>query len=372
MASLDHIFLKIFQEEQPTLTSTVQECVEEQEPVATSEPQLIDTVAFPASEIATGIEAEEEATGINSGRESGPSRRFRELYARRQTEASSNEPSDSLFPLRAFADEEPTTDVTQEAGESILKMYEETPISAPQVEREQEREIEYMAPIVGKLPTSCQRMLQRGAAELASLADAIHESRCTGRRILGFKGVDAGTGCSTLLLGVVGEFVRRGLSVLVIDGNFDNPVLASLLNIKVSFGWEEAVFEKKPLETSLMKVTFPVEKIKRPGPLRPEAFFYFLPLAKKSVSRAIVASCKRQWLDRVHEVAEGFDLVLVDMGRCERNTMQEKVFEMLRFGLEGYYLVRDVRKADEVTLRECIECSTEYDLPCLGIVENFV
>lgn len=396
MATLNHVFLKIFQEETGSGTPVSEPgsgnaCPEESSRLAGEETlrrvgkpgmECADTVAFPQAATPMATPTAIPATSrVGEDEGTGPSRRFRDVYsARSLSRTRGNETS------YTGEEENGTGEKSDRSAELTLKVFGEASegeSGAGQTDRDgreqngreqngRDREIEFLSPIPGRFPSSCRRMLQRGAKELASLGDALQEARAAGHRVLGFKGMGPGTGCSTLLLGAVGELVRRGLSILVIDGNFENPVLATLLNIKVTFGWEDAVFEKRPLETSLMRVTLPVEKRVTIGPLRTSAFFHFLPLAAQTVSRAIVAGCKRQWFEMVQEVSQEFDLVLVDTGGSSMTTAEENVCEMLRFGIDGYFAVRDARRNADEVLRCCVERSDAYELPCLGIVENFV
>lgn len=209
-------------------------------------------------------------------------------------------------------------------------------------------------------PGVCDEIFRRGETEFAQLADAVDAAMRKGNKIFGFGGWGNGTGVSTLLLGILDEMLRRRQRVLLLDANFQHPDLAELLGIPAGATWENLARESGSERPS--------------GLVRVETDsvpFWFLPLERESVPEAVAASCRKSWFRAFLELAEPFDLVLIDHGSLRSGNPREKVLELLRFGCDGYFMVSDARaprRDDESSLQTV---SNECRLPCFGVIENF-
>ena len=209
-------------------------------------------------------------------------------------------------------------------------------------------------------PGVCDEIFRRGEAEFAQLADAVGAAMRKGNKIFGFGGWGNGTGVSTLLLGILDEMLRRRQRVLLLDANFQHPGLAELLNVPAGATWEN--LSRGP-ESDGPSGLVRVETDSVP--------FWFLPLGRESVPDAVAASCRKSWFRAFLELAEPFDLVLIDHGSLRSGNPREKVLELLRFGCDGYFMVSDARfprRGEEASLPTV---SDECRLPCFGVIENF-
>ncbi|MDO5566095.1 MAG: hypothetical protein Q4G59_05515, partial [Planctomycetia bacterium] len=206
---------------------------------------------------------------------------------------------------------------------------------------------------------------------LSGIGDILEKTIRAGHKIVGFKGTGRKCGSSTLLLGAVAELARRGWNILVVDGSFDHPSLASSLELKTETGWDDAVFRKAPLESAMVRIAVTTENQSENTTDRKPSFC-FLPLVPQTVSRAIVASCKKDWLNKILDLSDRFDLVLVDTGSYGLDSLEEKVQEMLRFGVDGFFLVKDTRNRVNAFIPELVDQIRKVDLACLGIIENFI
>ena len=209
-------------------------------------------------------------------------------------------------------------------------------------------------------PGACREIFRRGEREFAQLADVVIDAARKGNKIFGFGGWGNGCGVSTLLLGILVEMLSRRRRVLLIDANFRHPDLADILDIPPGATWENLSREAGPdCPSGLVRVEAD------PAP------FWFLPLSREGVPEAVAASCRKSWFRAFLELAEPFDLVLVDHGSLHSGNPREKVLELLRFGCDGYFMVTDARsplRGDEAALPAV---SDECRLPCFGVIENF-
>ncbi|MDO4586471.1 MAG: hypothetical protein Q4C95_04150 [Planctomycetia bacterium] len=228
-------------------------------------------------------------------------------------------------------------------------------------------------------PSICDEMFQNASVQLSALGNAVYEEILAGHKIIGFNGLSSQSGCSIILLGLAGEMLSRGLSVLLIDGNFENPSLASLLDINVQTGWEQAVLNHQSLDSDLIKIKIAVNSdetvlstscLPRISNLD-NAFLYLLPLSKGTVLKAIKASYHPDLNKMIHQISDQFDLILWDSG-CSDVSIQEKISEMKRFREDGYYLVQDIRLNNQRHIQQLVTESSRSNIPCLGIIENFV
>lgn len=213
---------------------------------------------------------------------------------------------------------------------------------------------------MGQWPAHCRDIFERGKVEFAELADAVGSAVFKGNRILGFGGWGNGTGVSTLVLGILDEMLRRRRKVLLIDADFQRPQLAEILGIPVESGWENLPrYPESISDCGLVRVD------------AEQAPFWFLPLLARGVPEAVAVSCKKRWFHSLLELAERFDLILIDHGSLRTGNDREKVFELLRFGCDGYFIVNDTRSPLGANASRLPAVSDECRLPCLGIIENF-
>lgn len=246
---------------------------------------------------------------------------------------------------------------------------EHTPTSASGTE-EKQKPVATIPWSDGTMPRICRQMLGRARVELGAIGDVLEKTMQAGHKIVGFKGTGRKCGASTLLLGAAAELALRGRNVLVVDGSFEHPSLVSSLELKSTIGWDDAVFRKAPLESTMVRIDVtPQGQSENTNDHRQS--FCFLPLIPQTVSRAIVASCKKDWLNKILDLSDHFDLILIDTGSYDPDSIEEKVQEMLRFGVDGFFLVKDTRTRVNAFIPELVDQIRKVDLACLGIIENF-
>ncbi len=250
---------------------------------------------------------------------------------------------------------------------------------------------------ISSWPRDLLRLYEKGENAFSELATTIQRDMARGMKILGFGSAAHGAGTTSLILGLVREMVLRHYSLLVIDADFEQPSIAEKLGIIVDRGWEEFLPKREgESPRGLLKVSFVQEEKSRrffpkkrtkkmfsDSSVRLEKFkgdaefgcfgdFYLLPLQRHNIVAAATVSGRRLWLARFLELAEFFDLVLIDHGLLATHDDTKKIEELLRFGGDGWYLVDDVRQHRTEAARKMIEQTAQCDFPCLGIIENFI
>ena len=214
--------------------------------------------------------------------------------------------------------------------------------------------------VMREWPAEYRRICERGAAEFAELADAVEETSAEGGKIFGFGGWGEQTGVSTLVLGLLQEMLRRRQRVLLVDANFQHPEMAKLFGVPAETGWENLLRGPEDgVESGLIRVD------------TEEFPFYFLPLVRETVPEAVNMVCRKSWCRRFLELTESFDLVLIDHGSLRTGNDREKIFEILRFGCDGYFMVTDKRSRFNADSADFSALSNGSRLSCFGVIENF-
>ncbi|MBR5626218.1 MAG: hypothetical protein IKW74_01195, partial [Thermoguttaceae bacterium] len=226
----------------------------------------------------------------------------------------------------------------------------------------------------GNAPALCRHMLDRASHEVFNLGNALQQAILNGYRIIGFNGITIQSGCSTLMVSAAGELMNRGLSVLLMDANFENPSLASLFDLDPDYGWETAILNREPLESSIIRLAIPASDFEAfPGNRKKETslrsreqFLHLLPLTSQATDQIRLASCEKILTQNLRDLTHRFDVILIDTGACLPENPSESVFRMLRLGEDGFYLVDNVRETNKNHLDELLSECYRYEHPCLG------
>ncbi len=223
-------------------------------------------------------------------------------------------------------------------------------------------------------PRDILRLLSRGEEAFDQLSNLVERQAAAGTRMFGFGGARHGVGCSTLVLSLAHELVCRHYGVLLVDASFETPALAAYFGLEPADGWETILSQQEDSPSDgLLRLQFPRQRFPQGDEaLQQRCGLFLLPLSPGSIPAAFSASCRQIWLARLLELAESFDIVLVDHGVVVSSDDRRKAEEMLRFGCDGWYLVDDARGSVPEAALGIIEQTDLCDLPCLGRIENFV
>jgi protein-tyrosine kinase len=97
-------------------------------------------------------------------------------------------------------------------------------------------------------PSGCARLGLDAAEQIGQLAAALRTASVQGQRVVAITGCHRGDGCTTLLLCAARRLAEQDLRVVLVDADFDNPLLARRLGLLPEFGWEAVLAGHSPLD----------------------------------------------------------------------------------------------------------------------------
>ncbi|MBN2024474.1 MAG: hypothetical protein JW809_16965 [Pirellulales bacterium] len=203
-------------------------------------------------------------------------------------------------------------------------------------------------------PAVCTRLTPAAAAQIDQLALGLIGAPQR-PRVIGAVGSGRGAGCTTLLLGAARRLAARGLQVVLVDGDWDNPQLARRLGLVPEYGWEEALSGRLPVAEAL------IESV--------EDQLALLPWCRRTVASAEpVAVVGLSDAGTILDVlADHFDLVLVDLGALETGNEPASMDGRL----DAAVLVHNVRLGRVEQLERSRRRLAAAGIRVLGVVENF-
>ena len=142
--------------------------------------------------------------------------------------------------------------------------------------------------------------IDRHADDLAVLGDAIKRCMGNGHRVIVLQSTSRGAGCTTVAMAVARLLAGEGNSIALVDAAFRQPGLAAAAGLVIDEGWERTLAAQVPIAESV------IQSLQDAIAIVP-----LLPLREELLAAAV-------WPDRVaaalRELAENFDIVLVDAG----------------------------------------------------------
>ncbi|MDO5580082.1 MAG: hypothetical protein Q4G69_03020 [Planctomycetia bacterium] len=228
---------------------------------------------------------------------------------------------------------------------------------------------------LGDFPLFLRDLPHEAERELYGLGEYLYEKLLDGHKVLGFMGTKNAAGCSTLILAVAGEILRKGLSLLIVDTHTEGSDILSFLDHPDRISLPET----KDLRRKILKISVPAaaEAQWKQDDLYSGPFLYFLQgsslmESERSEEEESDPDHKESLDQKIRSVADDFDIVLIDAGSCENLSDDHILQNMMRVGEDGFFVVRDVREKDNDRIRDLAEKGRAVRIPCLGIVENFV
>jgi Mrp family chromosome partitioning ATPase len=163
-----------------------------------------------------------------------------------------------------------------------------------------------------------------------------------------------GEGRTTTAACLARAAARSGLSTVLIDGDFENPQLASMLGLNSLAGWEDVMLASLPLEEA--------------GVLSIEDRFTLLPALRARPAAELYG--RRRIQKALASIAAQFELVVIDLGPIvEDDCGPYQSIQNCPF--DAAVLVRDLRWTTESQLGEAIGRLEELETPILAVIENF-
>ncbi|MFO0883484.1 MAG: hypothetical protein U0894_04740 [Pirellulales bacterium] len=189
--------------------------------------------------------------------------------------------------------------------------------------------------------------MQAGAKLVAAAKDGLRTLAITGSR--------RGEGRSTLAMCLARCAAQSGISVAIIDADFQRPQLASQIGLEIAYGWQDAASGKIPLaEAAVKSIADRVTVL----PLEASAASAPLSLANPNVTSII------------RTAADTFDLVIIDLGPTAAG--EEPLFpagEPSPF--DAVIVLRDLRYATVAESQTVARRLQANGVEAVGIAENY-
>ena len=208
-------------------------------------------------------------------------------------------------------------------------------------------------------PAVCRTLLQKGGSQLDHVVRILLSRADAGKSLIGVLGLFPKVGATTTALCLASRTAGRGRSVLVADGNFRSPRIASMLDAVPTAGWEEALKHRAPLADAVIHSTGDNLNVLALGP-RPVKDSQ--PLAG-GLQAAVTAGVMRH----------SFDLSIVDLGTFFDPASQPTVLELIsNMGVDATVAVVGPDPADPRDVATIVEHLNRSGCELLGVIENRV
>jgi len=208
-------------------------------------------------------------------------------------------------------------------------------------------------------PSGCTRLRMVAGDQIDRLADALVAGLRQGQRVVAMSGCRRGDGCTTLLLCVARRLAERGMKIVLVDADFDNPLLARRLGLLPEAGWEEVVAARLPVEEVI------IESV--------QDRLAVLPLCGSLPGQGHPAGNSPDPVTGLDSLREHYDLVLVDWGELgdgagSGNGSSHALVDWI----DAVVLVHNVRSTPQQELDRIRRRAQAAGLVEAGITENFV
>ena len=200
------------------------------------------------------------------------------------------------------------------------------------------------------LPRPCEVIEEYAADTLDDVADRMAKSLESGRNLVSVRSWARGAGRTTLSICMARRLAYHGKSVLLIDGDFDNPRLATQLGVKFETGWEATLGESVDAESCCVSSV-------RDG-------FSIMPLVDGEIDFVDI-DVVEQTKKILAKVCDEFDVVMVDAGPGSQIWDHPSIAEQL-----GIVIVQDNRRP-ETEIDDLVNRMKRRGTPILGLIGNF-
>ncbi len=204
-----------------------------------------------------------------------------------------------------------------------------------------------------KWPAIVDKLIGEEHEQLEQVAVRLLEEARDGKNLLAVTGGMRGEGRTTLTLSLARLASQLGHTVAIVDADFAHHEIGPQLGLDIPQGWECVVSEKLRLEEVAV-----------------------VSLSDRLTAFPLGSSAANTSLDGervsvvLQQLAEAFDLVLVDLGPVEASAQQGN--ESDKAGLAARaILVQDARRPNEAQLQDIVRRLDALGIEALGVVETF-
>jgi Mrp family chromosome partitioning ATPase len=207
-------------------------------------------------------------------------------------------------------------------------------------------------------PKICRTLNQQTGPQLDRVADLLRAQASAGHSLVGVMGLFPRVGATTAALCLASRAARRVCRVILADGNFCHPRVASGLDVVPTVGWEEVLKHSAPLADAVIRATDDNLDILALGPRASRD--------PQSLAGGLQAAVSAGVL------RHAYDLVLVDLGTFFDPTSQPVVLELVRnMGIDTV-VASGPESADPRDMATITEYLEPLGCQLMGTIENRV
>jgi non-specific protein-tyrosine kinase len=206
-------------------------------------------------------------------------------------------------------------------------------------------------------PAVCRALVQQSGPQFDHVVRVLQSRARAGNSLIGVLGMFARVGATTTALCLAKRATGRGQRVILADGNFRRPCVASLLEAVPTVGWEEFLKHSAPLADAVIHATsdnldvlaLGTRPVQEPQPL------------VSGLQAAVTAGVLRH----------AYDLVLLDLGTFFDPASQPTVLELTsNLGVDAVVAVTGPEPADPRDVATIVEHVGRSGCELLGVIEN--
>lgn len=202
-------------------------------------------------------------------------------------------------------------------------------------------------------PRTCDQLLASEKPYFEEAAGRLLEASRQGMRTLAICESRRGEGCSTVALCIAKSAAATGLRIGILDADFQSDGLAEMLGLEVDCNWTEAAADVTAIhEHSVQFLDQPIT---------------LFPLSREG--RQAATSTAGASLSLIPQIAEQFDLLIVDFGVCNDGALAQALSSKLM--IDAALVVRDLRHTSSRSVHATVSQIRESGIEAVGIAENF-
>lgn len=208
-------------------------------------------------------------------------------------------------------------------------------------------------------PKICRTLNQQSGAQLDRVADLLRAQASAGHSLVGVMGLFPRVGATTASICLASRAARRVRRVILADGNFCHPRIASWLDAVPTAGWEEVLKHSAPLAEAVIRATDDNLDILALGPNAAKDSQRLAAGLQAAVSAGVLR--------------HAYDLVLFDLGTFFDPASQPVVLELVRnMGIDTVVAVAGPEPADPRDMATVTEYLEPLGCQLMGTIENRV
>jgi Mrp family chromosome partitioning ATPase len=206
-------------------------------------------------------------------------------------------------------------------------------------------------------PAVCRTLKQQSSVHLDNVVRLLMARAGAGHSLIGVLGLFPRVGATTTALCLASRAASRGRRVILADGNFRSPRLASLLDAVPTAGWEEVMKHTAPLADAVVRSTddnldllaLGSRLVKDPHPM------------VGGLQAAVSAGVLRH----------AYELAILDVGTFFDPISQPILLELVsNLGVDAVVAVAGPGPADRRDVATIVEYLDRSGCELLGVIEN--